>query len=558
MAGHEEQGCSWLGFTFHGVLVTEVNRPREGQRAREGGAYGAGSGRRRQAAGGAAGNPPGCFTTVGDTRNRIRTRLPLDATTSFSAPATDIACMGAQPTGPGRRGRIGSHAATVGGRQGRVGGAGAPGGMVRSSAHFLAQLALCSLFAQHIRAACGFYRAARNPAKRLGARPMDHPLEGRHWWLELQRQRAADKAAQRRRSHRPTAAPAAAATGPLRPACSHEPSGVSADGERAWRRSSLLQQSEALLRRMTRQQPDDGGDGAEAAAPEPALAADGPGRRILVSSLRRLSSQQSDGEQDGGGALSAEPSAAGSRRSSRGGGGGGGGGGRKPADVQVELSKLLEGGLVGRAMAASAQWRATQQQLAAREQQERRMMHGEGASSIDPAAMAAAAACELPQAGSSALLSQLLPPLAEGGEEEVEAAEGTGGGQACAAPPSQWRLERAAADDLIAAFPFADQREYLHQSLAALDSRAPDPAGPAAQASTAAAGHSLADSFSAAATSTSGGDAPAPAATARLSADPLLTAWMVTRAPPDLPVRGYAPPPGRSACRLVAAKEMRE
>ena len=40
--------------------------------------------------------------------------------------------------------------------------------------------------------------------------------------------------------------------------------------------------------------------------------------------------------------------------------------------------------------------------------------------------------------------------------------------------------------------------------------------------------------------------------------DPVLAAWLVTRTPPDLPVRGWQPPPGRTACKLVAAKEMQE
>lgn len=305
---------------------------------------------------------------------------------------------------------------------------------------------------------------------------------------------------------------------------------------------------------MTRQQPGDG-DGTAAAPPEAGSTADGPGRRILVSSLRRLSGQQSDGELEGsGGAFNAEPSPAGSRRNSRG-GGGSTGGGRKTSDAPaaLELNKLLGGGLVGRAMAAAAQWRATQQQLAACEQQERRLLRGEGVSSEAPLACAPAATFEMPQVGSSALLAQLLPPLAEGGEE-AEAGEEHGGRQACGTQPSQWQLERAAADDLIAAFPFADQRQYLQHSLAALDSPPPPPTGPEAEAS--AAGHSLTDPCSAAATS--GGDVLAPAAASRLTADPLLAAWMVTRAPPDLPVRGYSPPPGRSACRLIAAKEMRE
>ncbi|KAI3431508.1 hypothetical protein D9Q98_004558 [Chlorella vulgaris] len=38
--------------------------------------------------------------------------------------------------------------------------------------------------------------------------------------------------------------------------------------------------------------------------------------------------------------------------------------------------------------------------------------------------------------------------------------------------------------------------------------------------------------------------------------DPLLQAWLVTRTQPDLPIRGYTPPPSRAACRLVAAEEM--
>jgi len=38
----------------------------------------------------------------------------------------------------------------------------------------------------------------------------------------------------------------------------------------------------------------------------------------------------------------------------------------------------------------------------------------------------------------------------------------------------------------------------------------------------------------------------------------MLTAWMVTRTPPDFPVRGWEHPPGRAACKLVSAQEMQQ
>jgi hypothetical protein len=55
------------------------------------------------------------------------------------------------------------------------------------------------------------------------------------------------------------------------------------------------------------------------------------------------------------------------------------------------------------------------------------------------------------------------------------------------------------------------------------------------------------------AAATAGLDAGRPS---QLAQDPLVAAWAVTRAPPRIPVRGYSPPPTRTACRLVVAQEM--
>lgn len=409
-------------------------------------------------------------------------------------------------------------------------------------------------------------------------------LEGRQWWLALQRQRSAQKA------RRPTAAAMNPVDSP--PDCSTG----NADGERAHHRTALLCNSGALLRRMTRRQAGSIGGGAspEASAAVAALSAEGadqPGcpaqqRPVLTAVLRRVSDGGASPEMSVVAQAANQPGSPAQQRptlscqSSRCSSlvGVCSMGRANSADLQT-MNGLLEGGLVGRAMAASAQWRATQQQLAAREQQEWRLLRGESFGASCNASATSTACCELPPANSSVVLSQLLPALAEGPEEGEDAGEGAGqeggGGASFAAQHAQQQQQRdldyAALEALISSCGDAEVREYLQQSFAALD--APDRSrssasgagsAPEASASSAAAvagaepsalpcASSPADPFSTAATT--GGDV---SAATGYPPDPVLAAWMVTRAPPDLPVRGYTPPPARSACRLIAAKEMRE
>lgn len=150
-------------------------------------------------------------------------------------------------------------------------------------------------------------------------------------------------------------------------------------------------------------------------------------------------------------------------------------------------------------------------------------------------------------------------------------------------PPCRHQLlDCGTAEALIAAFADAEVREYLQQQVAALDPPHSSRRSGAGNAATAAAGNAPLPpaaglpSLAAAAAATPspccparrGTDSLPPAAAAPgdsskavagtyQALDPVLAAWMVTRSPPDLPVRGYAAPPSRSACRLVAAQEMR-
>lgn len=179
-----------------------------------------------------------------------------------------------------------------------------------------------------------------------------------------------------------------------------------------------------------------------------------------------------------------------------------------------------------------------------------------------------------------------LPPLDEehawGTGRPAEEADGQIG--CCNAqpddPPCRHQLlDCATVEALIAAFADAEVREYLQQQVAALDpphSSRRSGAGNAAAA--AAANAALPPTAGLPPLAAAAAATPLPSCPARRGADPLppaaaapgdsskaaagahqavLAAWMVTRSPPNLPVRGYASPPSRSACRLVAAQEMR-
>lgn len=54
----------------------------------------------------------------------------------------------------------------------------------------------------------------------------------------------------------------------------------------------------------------------------------------------------------------------------------------------------------------------------------------------------------------------------------------------------------------------------------------------------------------------SGGTGPDIGAAVAAPADQLLRAFLITRTPPEIPVRGAPVPPSRTACRLVASQEM--
>ena len=245
---------------------------------------------------------------------------------------------------------------------------------------------------------------------------------------------------------------------------------------------------------------------------------------------------------------------------------------------------------------------------------------GSPSSSAPTGAPAMPRAARAQQMGAARLLP--LPVLEEGqpGEEEGQKAGGQQGGpgpgsapQGAAGCQQPFDCDVGRAEALITAFADAEMREYLQLQLAAPASPAcshggaaaaaavagasPEPSGlavPAAPGAPSAYGSTCLgpDPFSTAATA--GGDTGAatgcvlcgPAATdrgraqglpgtvrrlnpelptacpsallRRYALDPVLAAWLVTRAPPDLPVRGAAAPPGRAACRLAAAQEMRE
>ncbi|PRW39165.1 WD and tetratricopeptide repeats 1-like [Chlorella sorokiniana] len=264
--------------------------------------------------------------------------------------------------------------------------------------------------------------------------------------------------------------------------------------------------------------------------------------------------------------------------------------------VREQIDRLLEGGLIGRAMAASAAWHKTKGALQQQELEEWRLLRGEAlgcsaaalssiasssgsvavVGSAEPAGSAwvaaAAAAATSPQitatASTAQQTQQALPPL-----DEVEALETAEEGQeACrgptlpGSPPCRHQLfDCATAEALIAAFADAEVREYLQHQVAALDpphsSRRSGAEGtaaaPPAIITTAAPAPFHPARTGAAPLPVAAGAAAIPAAGMHPVPDPVLAAWMVTRSPADLPVRGYTAPPSRSACRLVAAQEMR-
>lgn len=219
----------------------------------------------------------------------------------------------------------------------------------------------------------------------------------------------------------------------------------------------------------------------------------------------------------------------------------------------AELAALLDGGLIGRAMSASAAWHAMQHKLAELELHERQEMirpgpwssrAGNSRRASDGArttAGACASSAALPSMPSMPAAGTLLPTLAE--EEDQ--------GQQAEAWLASEEMDRAGAEALIAAFADAEVRQYLQRQLSRIERDRRRMPGPRPERS-AAGGQSMAQLSVEA---TAGGNA---GFTAAWTQDPVLKAWLVTRAAPDLPVRGWVPPPGRAACRLVAAKEMQE
>ena len=276
--------------------------------------------------------------------------------------------------------------------------------------------------------------------------------EGRAWWLQLQqarRQQGCTTAAD--------AKPAALASPPKQ------------QQTRAERRAALLRDAQALQRRLEPARPASApiataltATSTATSGSEAAPAAPPPTRR--PSSAAQPVSRRSSAQRDAG------------------------------ADA-AQAARLLEGGLVGRSMAASAAWHAERQRLSQREHAEWGLLHG----------------------GRGAGAPGQLPALAEEGDSEEA------GGQAPAAGAAPAHDAAAEAAALVAAFvEDAEVRRYLTQALA--------------DCSTGASG----------------------SGSRRKPSDPLLRAWGVTRAPPAVPVRGYEAPPCRAACRIVTAQEMRE
>lgn len=285
-----------------------------------------------------------------------------------------------------------------------------------------------------------------------------------------------------------------------------------AQAEPARRRSSLLHDSKKLLRRMLRSQLQPSDCGNASSSPRGATA---PAVQRLPQRALSRRSESRKGEQPVGQA-----------------------GGASDAS-------LLAGGLIGRAMAASAAWKQTQRQLAERERQEWRVLQADEqgrtavASDGSPAASTSAAA--------AAVTAQLLPALAEG-QEEGEGGEGaagdTSGSEARSGSAEQLALLGCRqAEALASVVADAEVRGYLQQQIAA--------ALPAAHPSSSSAGGGGAAPRTIGPLGDGDGEPPAPSA-----GDPLLAAWAVTRTAPDLPVRGFTAPPSRAQCCLIAAREM--
>lgn len=173
-----------------------------------------------------------------------------------------------------------------------------------------------------------------------------------------------------------------------------------------------------------------------------------------------------------------------------------------------------------------------------------RVSNGRASTGASPGAMGGSAS-----AGPSGELTMpaagpLLPTLAD--EERLEQ------GRQVDVRPAPLR-DDANADALVAAYADQEMRQVPQRQLGKPALKERRGSGPAPTAERSASGSPSMAQLSVEATA--GGDAGQRAAWAQ---DPVLKAWLVTRAAPDLPVRGWVQPPGRAACRQVAAKEMRE
>lgn len=233
-------------------------------------------------------------------------------------------------------------------------------------------------------------------------------------------------------------------------------------------------------------------------------------------------------------------------------------------------AELLRGGLISKAAAASEAWREMQrQQLAAEQQEWQRQMNQRTGHS-------------LPMPSPTPISSSHAPtnPTPEQGTYGAnEAASGEGSWDCSSALPVghlAWSTAAGSRAAAAAAFQLGgitDSEVRHHITALLLRGGCPNlgplqpqamTASPAAAARPAASPCAVEGQPSAVTASASGGAlldpysavATAGADVGRGVRDPLLQAWLVTRTQPDLPIRGYTPPPSRAACRLVAAEEM--
>jgi hypothetical protein len=362
--------------------------------------------------------------------------------------------------------------------------------------------------------------------------------EGKAWWVQLQRQRTAGRGGAP--ANKAAACPAATSSpGSGRPASSPSPKGATA----AALHSSQLELQGLSCRKSAggrRSPPANELRPQQRKCLRPAGHAHGP------AALSAIPATPARHESRAGGALI---------RGCAGSGGDDGQRGWRPAGSSEgrQLQEPAEGG-PGRASGAPPTWHQQQQQAQAehlqcgrwqqppRQQQQQQQQHQEADGwHWAPSASAAEEGRSDPPSeairnGLEPQHDALHPEQPPAGSSNSSAALPFVAAADCEMPPHVLHLPEDGRSPPAGCTPPAGSSHPL-QRRAGLSCPSSVP---------------LLDRCSAEATAGSGGDV------GRGTPDPLLAAWMVTRAPPALPVRGYSPPPGRTACRLLAAQEMME